>query len=70
MKDVTQKHYFTFMYEQHELHNKYVCMEGDWMHSRMEMFKYFGDQWAFQYTQEEFNVAVEKFSLIEHILGE
>ena len=45
---------FTFGVGQ-ENANKYVKIYGDWITARKKMFDRFGDNWAFQYSKEEWD---------------
>ncbi len=45
-------YYFTFMYKQKE-HNRYVHIKGDYGEARKQMVARFGDQWAMQYSANQ-----------------
>jgi hypothetical protein len=56
--------YFTFMQKQ-EHKNRYVKIHGTFFEAREKMVKAFGDQWCFQYSEEEFIPQIEMFGLRE-----
>ena len=48
-----ERYYFTFGVS-HKYGGHYVVIEGiDWEDARSKMFKLFGREWAFQYTETE-----------------
>ena len=51
-----EKWYFTFCLDDEKHAGKYVCLEGTCEETRRKMTEMFGTHWAFQYTEEEFNL--------------
>lgn len=49
---------FTFGNE-HRFAGKYVKIFGTYESARAEMFKHFGDRWAFQYSEEAWQEIVD-----------
>lgn len=64
MSDKKQWYYFTFLYGSKN-RNKYVKFYGTYSEAREQMFKHFGDKWAFQYDEKEFAGQIEMFGLQE-----
>lgn len=65
------KFYFTFMFKQILLKNKYVVVESETEHeARKHVFHYLGDQWAFCYKEEGFDRQIQDFGLTEISLEE
>lgn len=65
-----QRWYFTFMEKQTGLHDKYIVFEGTHAEARQSMFNHYGDQWAFQYPEEQWVdedgvTQAEKYGLTE-----
>ena len=56
--------YFTFMFKQ-EHRNRYVKFYDTYMGARESMQMAFGDQWAFQYSEEDFEGQAEQYHLTE-----
>ena len=54
---------FTFM-QKDERKNNFVIIKGSYGEVRAEMFKRFGDKWAFQYGSKE-EAGVDNFNLKE-----
>ena len=55
------KYYFTFMQRQPFLKNRYLCIVGSSYRAAREMvFAAIGDQWAFQYSEEEWKDGVSE----------
>jgi len=63
-------YYFTFMGRQTDLKNKYVKINDTYLAARGRMCAIFSDQWAFQYTEEEFLPQIEEYGLTELPLEE
>jgi len=63
-------YYFTFMGKQTDLKNKYVKINDTYLAARGRMCAIFSDQWAFQYTEEEFLPQIEEYGLTELPLEE
>ena len=49
-----EKWYFTFMSSQKEANN-YVVFEGTFGEARKQMLDVYGTQWAFQYSESQWN---------------
>lgn len=64
MSDKKQWYYFTFTFTS-ENRNKYVKFFGTYSEAREQMFKHFGNKWAFQYDEKEFASQIEMFGLQE-----
>lgn len=62
---MTNVYYFTFMGYQSALKRKYVKLRGTYASTRRIMMRHFGDQWAFQYSEQEFLPQIERFGLTE-----
>lgn len=59
-----QWYYFTFA-SASEYGNKCVKFYGTYSEAREQMFKHFGDKWAFQYDEKEFAGQIEMYGLQE-----
>lgn len=57
--------YFTFGTDERGLQNSYVKIEGTFDEAREKMFEAFGDQWAFQYSEEQFLPQITAYNLEE-----
>lgn len=57
--------YFTFMQRQHGLQDKYVKIKGSYQHAREEMCRRYGNEWAFQYNEEDFIPQIKDYGLEE-----
>jgi hypothetical protein len=65
------KFYFTFMFKQTLLKNKYVIVEANTeMDARKHVFHYLGDQCGFCYVEEGFDRQIQDFGLTEISLEE
>jgi hypothetical protein len=60
-----QNWYFTFMWKQRGLRDKYVKIHGTFLDAREEMCIRHGVEWAFQYSEEEFLPQIEEYKLEE-----
>jgi len=49
----TNKYYFTFGFGQPHENGFYIIRATDYGSARSEMFRLFGDKWAFQYSETE-----------------
>lgn len=62
------KFYFTFGSGHHDTHGRsllgyYVEIEAkDYMSARTSMFNHFGDKWAFQYDESQYEEAIAKYN--------
>lgn len=69
-----KRYYFTFGVGIDKPHrNCYRVVEAkDYMSAREEMVRDFGQDWAFQYTEEEWRVSKEKYDMMKNwrTLGE
>ena len=60
-------YYFSFMQKQEDLKDQYVKIFDTYIHAKLRMVEAFGDQWALQYTEEEFLPQIEKYGLTEYV---
>lgn len=57
-----QPWFFTFGYGQvHQ--NQYVCIRGTFASAREEMFRRYGDKWAFQYDLDTFRMQPSMYGI-------
>lgn len=59
-----QDYYFTFGFS-HAHPKGFVKIHGTVNSTRDEMFRRFGDKWAFQYNVKDFGDQAERFNLTE-----
>lgn len=57
--------YFTFMQKQYGLKDKYVKIYGTYTDAREEMCYRYDDEWAFQYSEEDFIPQIKEYGLEE-----
>lgn len=58
--------YFTFMFKQVLLKNRYVKVSGETEHeARKHVFHYLGDKWGFSYNEEGFDKQIADYGLTE-----
>jgi len=57
--------YFTFCQRDQVYKDSYVKFYGTYDEARIEMFKRFGDYWAFQYDWKEIKSQIDMFGLEE-----
>lgn len=61
----SETYYFTFMQRQEGLKDKYVKIQGTRTETRQEMFRRYGEEWAFQYDEDDFLSHIELYNLTE-----
>jgi hypothetical protein len=62
--------YFTFMFKQPLLKNRFVKITGTANETRDTLYTIIGDKWGFQYDEEAFLPQIEHFHLTEVSLDE
>lgn len=60
-----EKFYFTFGCGGPLKSNYFIIVAKNWHDAHAEMFRHFGEKWAFQYTEEEFRGQPEQYSLTQ-----
>lgn len=65
-----EKYYFTFMQKQTGLKDKFIVFEGGYIETRKAMSRRYQDQWAFQYSEEQWILPNGKTQAEEYGLTE
>lgn len=61
-EELRKKWYFSFMFRQQDVRDKYVTATGTYNEARAKMIASYGIEWAFQYASAE-EIGVDLFSL-------
>jgi hypothetical protein len=62
--------YFTFMFKQPKLKNRYVKVPGSYSDARSTLYDIIGEKFAFQYCEEDFLPLIDYYHLTEISLDE
>ena len=62
--------YFTFMFKQSKIKNRYVKVPGSYSDARSILYGIIGEKFAFQYREEEFLPQINNYHLTEISLDE
>lgn len=62
-----EKYYFTFLMSDGPRRKCYHVEEGNYVEARNKMIQRYGTHWAFQYSEEEWNISKKQYERISDI---